>query len=727
MASAQIKVNGSFGSREDLLIGASITLTNGDNTGATSWLWELADAPEGSLAVSSFSGFTSNTATITLDKEGTYLFKLTVNGTLQDVQYAAILSQHTGLRVPAAGETYQASPEKGWALTVNRDFAKLERDQRQSHKLTAIAADTISIGPVYADSIGVLANGDSLMTVRPASALAMGSSRNVMWALNSAVAGEPVALMTLGLTEVVSTFNTSASSFGAPVYLSDTAGGVSLTAGTLPVAIGKVFTLANPGRFFFAPESTVASSLANTTPSQIDAADTGSAGADGYAARSDHQHAVNTGSSGDVVPLNDTASGGTSPKLARIDHAHTHGSLTDPAAHAVATAFANGFISSASQLKLNNLPTNAAPITSSPPAAVTAAASVVGASTEAARADHKHDVSTAIVGAIALDDVASAGSSSSLARADHLHGFAASLVDPTNVTAGDAAAVGVATTPSRSDHKHDVSTAAAGAIVVGASAAEGSASSLARSDHTHSLASPAAPADVTKDTASAGSSFNVARADHKHDVTTAAPAATGVATASADGSATTLARSDHAHQSNTAPVDVTKAAAAIGTSGEPARADHKHDVSTAAAASVSTSTTNAEGAATTLARSDHTHAVSVGASQATAGTDATTASATDVLMTGMTLTPGAGDYFASFSADADHSSPTDTVTISLYVNSVQVANSERAIIPGALRSPLVLTYLLTGVAAAQAIEIKWRTSAATATVHKRALTLLKVG
>lgn len=58
---------------------------------------------------------------------------------------------------------------------------------------------------------------------------------------------------------------------------------------------------------------------------------------------------------------------------------------------------------------------------------------------------------------------------------------------PANVTKA-AAAVGVATTAARADHKHDVTTAVAGAATPGDAAAEGTATSLARSDHKHSLA-----------------------------------------------------------------------------------------------------------------------------------------------------------------------------------------------------------------------------------------------
>jgi hypothetical protein len=75
---------------------------------------------------------------------------------------------------------------------------------------------------------------------------------------------------------------------------------------------------------------------------------------------------------------------------------------------------------------------------------------VVGISTEAARADHKHDITTAVATSAAIDDVAAEGSSTSLARADHKH----SLTGGTPVTLGTVNATGSNTTFSRSDHVH---------------------------------------------------------------------------------------------------------------------------------------------------------------------------------------------------------------------------------------------------------------------------------
>lgn len=120
-------------------------------------------------------------------------------------------------------------------------------------------------------------------------------------------------------------------------------------------------------------------------------------------------------------------------------------------------------------------------LTDDAPANVTKAAAAVGTSEEAARADHKHDITTAAAGAIAVGDAAAEGAATSLARSDHVHSLAAPAA-PADVTKA-AASAGAATTVARADHKHDVSTAAA--VSVALANAEGSASSLARSDHTH--------------------------------------------------------------------------------------------------------------------------------------------------------------------------------------------------------------------------------------------------
>jgi len=117
-------------------------------------------------------------------------------------------------------------------------------------------------------------------------------------------------------------------------------------------------------------------------------------------------------------------------------------------------------------------------------------------------------------------------------------------------------------------------------------------------------------------------------------------------------------------------------------------------------------------------------------SSATATGTTTTTSSSDGLMNSMTLTPGAGTYLAMFSSSISHSNP-DSIYVSLYGNSVQVAASERRVTNADLKLSgsvfPVATQAMITVAAAQAIEVKWRTPGATATAYQRTLTLIKVG
>lgn len=108
--------------------------------------------------------------------------------------------------------------------------------------------------------------------------------------------------------------------------------------------------------------------------------------------------------------------------------------------------------------------------------------------------------------------------------------------------------------------------------------------------------------------------------------------------------------------------------------------------------------------------------------------DTTTTSTTDVLLTNMTLTPGAGEYLAVFSTDTNAAAAA-TIGCGIYVGGTQQAHSDRtqfqegSIVGEA--SPL-MTHAWVTVAAGQAVEIKWRTSASTATSHRRSLQLFPI-
>lgn len=118
--------------------------------------------------------------------------------------------------------------------------------------------------------------------------------------------------------------------------------------------------------------------------------------------------------------------------------------------------------------------------------------------------------------------------------------------------------------------------------------------------------------------------------------------------------------------------------------------------------------------------------------EATATADTTTTSTTDVLVTGMTLTPASGTYIVFFSAGVDHSNQSVAVVVSLYSGGVQKASSVRSPIPrfngvGAITlTPIVAINGTVVVNGSQAIEIRWKTASGTATMHQRILNILKV-
>lgn len=93
---------------------------------------------------------------------------------------------------------------------------------------------------------------------------------------------------------------------------------------------------------------------------------------------------------------------------------------------------------------------------SAAPVNVTKAANAEGAAATFSRTDHKHDVSTAAPSATGVDTASGEGAATTLARSDHTH---QANTAPVNVTKA-VAAIGTSGEPARADHKHDVSTAA---------------------------------------------------------------------------------------------------------------------------------------------------------------------------------------------------------------------------------------------------------------------------
>lgn len=95
--------------------------------------------------------------------------------------------------------------------------------------------------------------------------------------------------------------------------------------------------------------------------------------------------------------------------------------------------------------------------------------------------------------------------------------------------------------------------------------------------------------------------------------------------------------------------------------------------------------------------------------EAGAGTIQTT-SETFVLVPGMTLTPGAGTYFASFGMTANHNKSGQTVSTSIFSNGAQVPSTERTIGGQAGNLGNCMASTVVTISAGQAIEARWKIS-----------------
>lgn len=117
------------------------------------------------------------------------------------------------------------------------------------------------------------------------------------------------------------------------------------------------------------------------------------------------------------------------------------------------------------------------------------------------------------------------------------------------------------------------------------------------------------------------------------------------------------------------------------------------------------------------------------ATEATSTTTTTTNTATDTLISGMTLTPGAGNFLAHFTASADVNNANRVLYVSIYVGGSQIAASEIRISGTTATVPVAITKKVSPTGG-QAVEVRWRLSSTggspTGTMYNRVLTLLQV-
>ena len=95
-----------------------VTLSLGDTTGVTSYLWEIIRQPEGATAELSSTTAAEPTFTPTAAVAGTYLIGCTVNGGTTANIGLSFLTEHLGLRKPAPTETDQFNSTRGWEAAL---------------------------------------------------------------------------------------------------------------------------------------------------------------------------------------------------------------------------------------------------------------------------------------------------------------------------------------------------------------------------------------------------------------------------------------------------------------------------------------------------------------------------------------------------------------------------------------------------------------------------------
>ena len=137
----------------------------------------------------------------------------------------------------------------------------------------------------------------------------------------------------------------------------------------------------------------------------------------------------------------------------------------------------------------------------------------------------------------------------------------------------------------------------------------------------------------------------------------------------------------------------------------------------------------AQGAAGTYLKNDGAGNLSWQApssvTEVTSASAITTTGTTDVLATGMTVTPGAGNYIVMCSGMFSNSFKLGITYISIYVNGVKIASSERNQ-DGASGNIPFATQTYVSLLAGQAIEIRWRVNGNTGTLAERSLIVQKI-
>lgn len=413
--------------------------------------------------------------------------------------------------------------------------------------------------------------------------------------------------------------------------------------------------------------------------------------------------ALNPALDADITELSDStsSSGVINDKIPRADHVHAHGNRGGGSLHAIVTTTTAGFMSSSDKIKLDSIESGATSviITNTSPSNVTKSSASVGISSEVARADHKHDISTAAPSTTLTSGTTnSEGSSSSLARADHTHAISTAvsvtqLPDQTNY-------IGDSTSLARADHIHNIPSGTAVSLNANSVNSKGLASTFAISNHTHSIESGYPINQIIATTSAIGTSTAFARADHVHTFSTGNPVS--ISTSNSEGSSTSFARADHVHAHGNHTNGNLHAIATTSTAGFMSSSDK-----------IKLNNISSE------ATKNDTFTVSM--------TDETTFNntVTPTVLSGMALTPGSGNYLLYFNCGNSRSNTSSTVTFNVFINGNSLDISTRTLTMTS-DSEIISIIVPITVSSSQQVDIRGLTSSGTITIGHRTLTLMRI-
>lgn len=351
---SSVRMNGNATPNETYAIGATVALSNFDNTGVVSWAWTLLSKPAGSTAT--LATPTASTSSFVADKEGSYRIRLVTNdGTSFAV--ARVKTTHVSLIPFAKDETSEGDATEGWAKGWRESYQLI--DQRlgiPANRRTVRYGGSAASGPLVLTPTGAVAtlpNGDIVPVVDRLSA-GFGRAAAFLWEGGALSTNQDIRVLAWGMSDLFANPDTMVAD--NPVYLGTN--GVlrkTLPGGDSVQEVGYCLLVDGGNvRVWFEPRSRVNNS---TAPAAVSIDAVGAAnGTSRQFAPADHVHRLNTyGSTPAAVGTASAGTVGVAP--ARGDHVHAHGTQLGGTLHAEASVSVNGagFMAIADKDKVNQV------------------------------------------------------------------------------------------------------------------------------------------------------------------------------------------------------------------------------------------------------------------------------------------------------------------------------------------------------------------------------------